>query len=80
MDTDDGYLVPNQEFFENTGGLNESLAFTARLSLCRSNPQEISTFDPKSEGSNSLGQAREISELDSTPYATGRRKEGIKSA
>ncbi len=78
MDTDDGYLVPNPEFFENKGGLNESLALNARLSLSRPNPQEIPTFDPKSEGTNSLGQALGISELDSTPYATSRCKGGQK--
>jgi len=55
MDTDDGYLVPNPEFFENTGGPNESLAITARLSLYRPNPQEIPTFDPKAERAKSLG-------------------------
>ncbi len=78
MDTDDGYLVPNPEFFENKGGLNESLALNARLSLSRPNPQEIPTFDPKSEGTNSLGQALGISELDSTPYATGRHDIAMK--
>lgn len=71
MDTDDGYLVPNPEFFENKGGLNESLALNARLSLSRPNPQEIPTFGPKLEGANALGQALGISELDSTPYADG---------
>lgn len=72
--TDDGYLVPNPEFFENTDGPNASPASTARLSLSRPSPQEIPTCGPRSDGASTLGWAREISELDSTPYATGRRR------
>ena len=71
--TDDGYLVPNPEFFENTDGPNASPASTARLSLSRPSPQEIPTCGPRSDGASTLGWAREISELDSTPYAPGCR-------
>lgn len=73
--TDDGYLVPNPEFFENTDGPNASPASTARLSLSRPSPQEIPTCGPRSDGASTLGWAREISELDSTPYTAARSGE-----
>lgn len=73
MVTADGYLVPNSEFSANTDGRADTRKFIARLSLPRSNPLEIPTFGPKSEGASTRGRALDISELDGTPYATNRR-------
>lgn len=53
-ETYDGYLVPNTEYFVNTGELNAAQNSAARLSLVRLNPQKIPVSPPNSDRPNKL--------------------------